>query len=161
MPHKFARRITFLRKSNRAINAKKLRKESRTTQPHPVPTVACNFMIDQPLLKYLGATFPMDVASPAREEAGDGMTTEMVDPSLQPQLPHEGVDPGEACDSELPAAEICLCFLIIDDVISCQEVVFIEVRPKMPIHEFANRIADFLGEGRTDGGLGTEIHVPK
>lgn len=44
----------------------------------------------------LHALLPGDPEVPAREEAGDGVARQVVDPALLAQLDHYGVYPGEA-----------------------------------------------------------------
>ena len=48
---------------------------------------------------YLLSLFPADPEVSAREEAGDGVARQVVDPALPPQLSHDGINervPGAA-----------------------------------------------------------------
>lgn len=97
--------VPFLAKCDRAVAPVELCEEGSAGQPLPVPDVARGFVIDQELLEDVGAALPGDVASTASEEAGNGMTCEVVDPAFIAELTHDGVDPGEACRSGSPALE--------------------------------------------------------
>lgn len=46
-------------------------------------------------LRYLHALFPADPQVSACEEARDSMPCQMMDPSLLPQLSHDGINPWE------------------------------------------------------------------
>lgn len=67
-------------------------------------------MIQQQFLEDFGAPLPGYVAPATSEETGDGVPPEMVHPAFKAELPHQGVDPGEAGESEGPAAEPGLGF---------------------------------------------------
>lgn len=45
---------------------------------------------------YLHALLPANPQVSSRQETGHGVSSQVVDPSLLPQLGHDGIDPGEA-----------------------------------------------------------------
>ncbi len=51
--------------------------------------------VEEELVEHLHPLLPGDPEVPPGEEAGDGVPGQVVDPSLLPQLGHDGVDPGE------------------------------------------------------------------
>ena len=117
-------------------------------------------MVEEPLLKDLGAALPVDVAAAARQEAGDGVPAEVVDPAFVAQLPHQGVDPGEACAPEFPALVPGFVQGGGDCVLACDEAVGGGGGGgEVPGDESAVRVADCLREGVAQCGLGAEIHI--
>lgn len=117
-------------------------------------------MVDKPLLEDLGAALPVDVAAAARQEAGDGVAAEVVDPAFLAQLPHQGVDPGEARAAVLPAKEPVLVQGGGDGVGACDEVGGGgDGGGEVPGDEADVGVADGLGERVAECGLGSEIHV--
>lgn len=71
-------------------------------------------MINQQLLEDLRTTLPGDVRTATGEEAGDRVACEMVDPAFFSQLPHDGVDPGEARCAGGPALEPGFLLWVVD-----------------------------------------------
>lgn len=117
-------------------------------------------MVDEPLLEDLGAALPVDVAAAAGQEAGDGVAAEVVDPAFLAQLPHQGVDPGEAGAAEFPALVPGFVEQGGDCILACDEAVGGgDGGGKMPRHESAARVPDCLREGVAQRGLGAEIHI--
>lgn len=117
-------------------------------------------MVDEPFLEDFSPALPVDVATPAREEAGDGVSAEVMDPAFLAELAHQGVDPGESGTAVFPALEPFFRERGIDDVVSCDEVCFrIDPRGEMPRDEADVGVVVGLGEGVADGGLGGEVHV--
>lgn len=117
-------------------------------------------MVDEPFLEDLGAALPVDVAASAREEAGHRVPAEVVDPAFLAELPHQGVDPGEACLAELPALEPLFRQRGIDDVVACDEAVGrVDLGGEMPGDEANVGVVVGLGEGPAEGGLCGEVHV--
>lgn len=117
-------------------------------------------MVDEPFFKNLGPALPVDVAATARQETCHGVPAEMVDPAFEPQLAHQGVDPGEACAALFPALEPGFCLLGVDGVGACDEVgVRVDFGGEVPGDEAGGGVVVGLGEGVAEGGLGGEIHV--
>lgn len=117
-------------------------------------------MVQEPFLKHLGPALPVDVAAAARQETGHGVPAQVVDPSLLPQLPHQGVDPGEARAAVFPAAEPGFGGAGVDGVGARDEVgVRVRLGGKVPGDEAGGGVVVRLGEAVAQGGLGGEVHV--
>ncbi len=82
MSNELAFRIPFLRKRNGRIAAEELREKGGTGEPLPVADVARGLVVDESFLKDLGAALPVNVAPSPRKEAGDGVPTEVVEPTF-------------------------------------------------------------------------------
>jgi hypothetical protein len=83
-----------------------------------ITRVAGDFVVEQGLLEDLHAAFPVDVEPAAGEEAHDGVSVEVVDPSLAADLAHQGVNPGEACYPVLSAVKSRFCLRSIGGVLA-------------------------------------------
>lgn len=152
--------VPFLREGDGRVAAVELREEGRAAQPLPVARVARGFVVDEPFLEDLGSALPVDVAASSRQEACDGVPTEMVYPPFLAELAHQCIDPWEPRSPELPALEPCFRFLGVDDVFTCDESIRgIDLGGQVPGDEAHVGIVVRLGEGVAKGGLGAEIHV--
>ncbi len=159
MLHKRSLLIRLLRERNGAVAAIELRIESHARQPLPVAAVARDLVVDEPLLEDLRAALPVDVAAAAREEAGDGVAAEVVDPAFLLELAHQGVDPGEARAAVFPALEPAFVQGGGDGVGACDEAGGGgDGGGQVPGDEAAVAVADCLGEGVAKRGLGAEVH---
>ncbi len=151
--------IRLLRERNGAVTPIELRVESHARQPLPVAAVARDLVIDQPLLEDLGAALPVDVAAAAREEAGDGVAAEVVDPAFLLELAHQGVDPGEPRAAVFPALKPAFVQGGGDGVGACDEAGGGgDGGGQVPGDEAAVGVADGLGEGVAQRGLGAKVH---
>lgn len=88
--------------SNRRVAPKVLVKEAATTQPKPVETIESVICVKKLLLEVCSSLFPGLPKIASGKKAGDGMPSEMVNPSLSPELGHAGINPGESSLSLLP-----------------------------------------------------------
>lgn len=119
-------------------------------------------MVEQPLLEHLGAALPVDVAAAARQEARHGVPPQVVDPAFLPELPHQGVDPGEAGPAEFPALEPFLREGGVDDVVTRDAVGGrVDFGGEVPGDEADVGVGVRLRERVADGGLGSKVHVPE
>lgn len=117
-------------------------------------------MINEPFGEDVRAAFPIDVAAPAREEAGHGVAAQVVDPAFVAELAHEGVDPGEACLAEFPALEPFFGEGGVDGVAACGEAgAGGDGAGEVPGDEAAGGVVVHLRKGVAEGGLGAEVHV--
>ena len=114
LPHEIALLVPLLRKRNRAVAPVELGVEGRAAQPLPIADIARGFVVNQPLLEHLRAALPIDVAPAAREETGNGVPAEVVDPAFVLELAHQRVDPGEACAAFAPALEVDFGLGVVD-----------------------------------------------
>lgn len=159
-PDKRTLLVPFLPKRHGAVAPVELRKERRAAQPLPVPRIARRLVVEEQLLEHFGAALPRDVAPAASEEAGDGVPPQMVDPAFLAQLPHQGVDPGEAGEAGFPALEPRLGFAAVD-VVSTRRTLGVGRYGglEMPGYEAAVCVVFGLAEGIAERCLGAEIHV--
>ena len=119
-------------------------------------------MIDQPLFEHLRAALPADVAPAAGQEAGDGVAAEVVDPALEAELAHQGVDPGEAGAAFFPAGEPFVGEGRVDGVVGGAGAGVgrgVDGGGEVPGDEAAVAVVVGLGEGVPEDGLRAEIHV--
>lgn len=127
----------------------------------PITGVAGDFVIDEPFFKYFSATLPVDVAAAACEEAGHGVTTEVVYPPFLSELAHQGVNPGKACLAPFPAIEPGFGFGTIDVVVAGYETIrWVNFGGQMPWDESAMAVSICLSEGIAESCLSPEIHIP-
>lgn len=103
-------------------------------------------MINEQLLEDFGATLPRDVGAAPREEAGDRVPCEVVDPAFLAQLPHDGVDPGEAGGAVRPAVEPGVFLGIVYFVGACDQVVGgVDFAGEVPGDEAAVGVVVWMG----------------
>ena len=162
--HERALLVPFFGERERGIAAVELGVEGDAGEPLPVPRVARHLVVQQPLGEDLGPALPVDVAAAARQEAGHGVTAQVVHPAFVPQLAHQGVDPGEARAAVLPAPEPGFVQGGADGVGGGARGGGGGRRGgggrgEVPGHEAAVGVADRLGKGVAECGLGAEVHV--
>ncbi len=117
-------------------------------------------MIDQPFRKDISAALPVDVAASAGQEARHGVPSQVMDPPLLAELPHQCVNPREAGPAELPALEPRFRQRRVDGVFArCQTGTGRDFTRKVPGDETAIWIAHHLGERMPKSCLGPKIHV--
>ena len=117
-------------------------------------------MIDEPFLEDGCAALPIYVAAAAGEETRHGVATEMVDPTLQAELAHQRVNPGEAGKAESPALEIRFVDGGVDGVGAGREAALGVVgRGEMPGDKARTGIVERLPEVMGERRLGPEVHV--
>lgn len=152
--------IPFLSEGNGTVAAVELREERGAAEPLPVAGVAGGFVVDEEFFEDFGAALPGDVRSASREEAGDGVAGEVVDPPFLSQLSHDGVNPRKACLTVAPALKPDFCFLAIDFVGAGGEFgADVDFAGEVPGDEAAVAVVVGLSETPAQGGLGGEVHV--
>ena len=95
-PDKVSIGIGLPAKLDRAVAVEKLLEERGARQPHPGSSIDRPVSVQQKLIKDSHALLPGDPEVAPGEEAGGGVSGQVVDPALLSQLSHDGVYPGIA-----------------------------------------------------------------
>ena len=138
-----------------------LRVKRRAGEPLPIAGVASRFMVQQQRFEDCGATLPVNVTTPAREEAGYSVPTQMMDPAFDAQLAHERVDPGESRSARCPAAQPGFSLwgrvfrVVGGEGKACGRGYS---RGKVPRDEATGGVIAGLAKCVAERGLGAEIH---
>ena len=97
--------VVLLREGHGGVAAEVLIEVGGAGEPHPVGRVQGGVGVHEEAVEDVAPLLPRDPQVAAREEAGDGMAREVVEPALRPELVHAGVDPGEARGAGLPGSQ--------------------------------------------------------
>ena len=139
-----------------------LAEKGGAAQPLPITDVARHLVVDQPLLKHVGATHPIDIAAAPGQETGHRVPAQMVDPAFLLELAHQRVDEGEPRPAVLPPLKPRLGYGAVDRVRPRRQPRLSRVgRLQMPRDEAAVGVVVRLGEGIAQLRLRAEIHVSK